>query len=326
MKLIAGLISSLWILSGCAFLNVSLIPQERPLTELVLEGRGKPKIVIIDLDGMITFKEEKDGFRISGNKPSKVSLVREALLKAESDPEVLGVILRINSPGGTAGASDTIHHEILSFREKKKIPVIAYIMEVGTSGGYYVAAAADRIVASPAAVTGSIGVIAMRFNVEGLMSKIGASAETYKSGPMKDFWSPFRPATPEEKTMLQSVIDRLYARFVQVVYASRRKVLSEGEVKNLADGRILTAGQALDAKLIDQVSYLDETVEALKKSLNISQARVITYVRPRTFKSNIYSESPALPFSGPPTVNLISINAEDLSSFSGVHFMYLWAP
>ncbi len=325
MKLIAGLIFSLWILSGCAFLNVSLVSEERPLTEQVLEGRGKPKILIVDLDGMISFKEEKDGFKIR-NKPSKVSFLREALLKAEADPEISGVILRINSPGGTAAASDTVHHEILSFRQKKKVPVIAYIMEVGTSGGYYVAAAADRIVASPAAVTGSIGVIAMRFNVEGLLSKIGASAETYKSGPLKDFWSPFRPATPEERKMLQEVIDRLYARFVQIVYANRQKVLSEGEVKTLADGRILTAGQALDAKLIDQVGYLDETVEALKKSLAIEQARVITYIRPRTFKSNIYSESPSVPFSGPATVNLISINAEEFSSFSGVQFMYLWAP
>lgn len=325
MKLLVGLISSLWILSGCAFLNVSLVPEERPLTERVLEGRGKPKILIVDLDGMISFKEEKDGLKIR-SKPSKVSFLREALLKAEADPEISGVVLRINSPGGTAAASDTIHHEILSFRQKKKVPVVAYIMEVGTSGGYYVAAAADRIVASPAAVTGSIGVIAMRFNVEGLMSKIGASAETYKSGPLKDFWSPFRPATSEERKMLQEVIDRLYARFVQVVYANRQKVLSEGEVKTLADGRILTAGQALDAKLIDQVGYLDETVEGLKKSLNIDQARVITYVRPRTYKSNIYSESPSVPFSGPATVNLISINTEELSPFSGVQFMYLWAP
>ena len=88
--------------------------------------------------------------------------------------------------------------------------------------------------------------------------------------------------------MLQDIIDKLYARFVEVVYANRQKLLTEQEVKTLADGRILTAGEALEAKLIDQVSYLDETIDAMKKALNIEQARVITYVRPKTFKSNIY--------------------------------------
>jgi protease-4 len=196
-------------------------------------------------------------------------------------------------------------------------------MELGTSGGYYVASASDRIIASPAAITGSIGVIAMKVNIEGLLSKIGVSDETYKSGPRKDFWSPFRPSTPEEKKMLQGIIDRLYTRFVEVVYANRRKLLTEQEVKALADGRVLVASEALESRLIDQVAYLDETIVTMEKTLNIEQARVITYVRPGTFKSNIYSE---MPLPGPQVINLISINGEALSLFSGVQFMYLWNP
>lgn len=126
--------------------------------------------------------------------------------------------------------------------------------------------------------------------------------------------------------MLQDIIDRIYARFVGVVYANRQKLLTEPEVKALADGRIVTAGEALEAKLIDQVSYLDETIETMKKALNIEQARVITYIRPRTFKSNIYSESSEMPMAGPQVINLISINAEELSLFSRIQFMYLWNP
>jgi protease-4 len=236
------------------------------------------------------------------------------------------VIVRINSPGGTAAASDTIYHEIMSFKQKRKIPVYAYIMEVGASGGYYVASASDRIIASPTAITGSIGAVAMRLNMEGLFSKIGVSEETYRSGPKKDFWSPFRPSTSEEKKMLQDIIDRIYARFVEVVCANRQKVLTEREVKALADGRILTAGEALEARLIDQVSYLDETIDTMKKALNIEQARVVTYIRPMTFKSNIYSESSGMPLAGPQVINLISINAEELPLFSAVQFMYLWNP
>lgn len=316
---------SLLALSGCSGLNVSLLPPTKPLAEHMLEGKGTPKILLVDLDGVISFKEETDGLKVR-TKPSKVAFFREALHKAEADPDVAGVIVRINSPGGTAAASDTIYHEIMTFKQKKKIPVYAYIMELGASGGFYVASASDRIIASPTAVTGSIGVVAMRFNMEGLLSKIGVSEETYKSGPKKDFWSPFRASTPEERKMLQDIIDKFYARFVEVVYGNRQKVLSEREVKALADGRILPAGEALEAKLIDQVSYLDETIDSMKKALNVEQARVVTYIRPQTFKANIYSESSEMPLLGTQVINLISINAEELALFSGVQFMYLWNP
>jgi protease IV len=312
-------------LSGCSGLNVSLLPRTEPLEEKVLEGEGRPKVLIIDLDGVISFKDESESLLLKKG-PSKVAFFREALLKAEADPDIAGVIIRINSPGGSVAASDAIYHEIISFRQKKKNPVYAHIMELGASGGYYIASAADRIIASPTAITGSIGVIAIKFNMEGLFSKIGVSEETYKSGPKKDFWTPFRPSTAEEKKMLQEIIDKLYARFLEVVYLGRQKVLTEEEVKALADGRILTAGDALDARLIDQMSYLDETIDTMKKALHIENVKVVTYVRPKTFKSNIYSGYPEMPLQGPQVINLISINAEDLALFSGVQFMYLWNP
>ena len=315
----------LLVFSGCTGLNVTLLPRTEPLEEKVLEGEGRAKVLLIDLDGVISFKEESESLLLKKG-PSKVAFFREALLKAEADPDIAGVIIRINSPGGSVAASDTLYHEIISFRQKKKIPVYAHIMELCASGGYYVASAADRIIASPTAITGSIGVIAMKFNLEGLFSKIGVSGETYKSGPKKDFWTPFRPSTAEEKKMLQDIIDKLYARFLDVVYLGRQKVLNEEEVKALADGRILTAGDALDARLIDQMAYLDETIDTMKKDLHIENVKVVTYIRPKTFTSNIYSGYPEMPLQGPQVINLISINAEDLALFSGVQFMYLWNP
>jgi protease-4 len=313
------------VLSGCSGLNISLLPKTEPLDEKILEGEAKPKVLLIDLDGVISFKDERESLLLKKG-PSKVAFFREALLKAEADPEIAGVIVRINSPGGSVAASDTIYHEIMSFRQKKKIPVYAYITELGTSGGYYIASAADRIIASPTAITGSIGVIAMKFNMEGLFSKIGVSDETYKSGPKKDFWTPFRPSTAEEKKMLQEIIDKLYARFLKVVYLGRQKVLTEEEVIAIADGRILTAGDALEARLIDQTAYLDETIDTMKKALHIENVRVVTYSRPNAFKSNIYSGYPEMPLQGPQVINLISINAEDLALFSCVQFMYIWNP
>jgi protease-4 len=309
-------------LPACTLMKVSLIPQTKPLEEKLLEGKGKPKILLVDLDGMISFKEETGCLNIK-TKPSKVAFFREALRKAENDPDIAGVIVRINSPGGTVAASDAIYHEFMNFKQKRKIPVYAYITELGASGAYYVASAADRIMASPAAITGSIGVVAMKISIEGLLSKIGVSDETYKSGPKKDFWSPFRPSTPEEKKMLQEIIDRLYKRFIGVVYANRKRVLTEKEVRTLADGRVLVADEALDSGLIDQVAYLDETITAMKKALNIERARVITYARSGTFKSNIYS---GMPPPGQQTINLISISGDSLSLFPGVQFMYLWNP
>jgi len=316
------LISISLILPACTLINVSLMPETKPLEEKLLEGSGKPKILLVDLDGLISFEDETGHLDLK-TKPSKVAFFREALHKAETDSDLAGVIIRINSPGGTVAASDAIYHDIMSFRERKKVPVYAYIMELGASGAYYVASASDRIIASPAAITGSIGVIAMKINIEGLLSKIGVSDETYKSGRKKDFWSPFHPSTPEEKKMLQDIIDRLYSRFVGVVYANRKKLLTEKKVRTLADGRVMVAGEALDSGLIDQVAYLDETIAAMKKTLKIGQTRVITYARSGTFKSNIYSEMPA---PAPQVINLISISGDALSLSPGVQFMYLWNP
>jgi protease-4 len=321
LKRTALFVVALLVRSGCA-VNLSLLPTTKALEEKVLEGGGKPKVLLLDLDGVISFKEPTDSLKLA-TSPSKVAFFREALLKAEKDPDIAGVIVRINSPGGSVAASDTIYHEIMSFKQRKKVPVYAYIMELGASGGYYVACASDRIFASPTAITGSIGVIAMKFNIAGLLSKIGVSDETYKSGPKKDFWSPFRPSTEQEKKMLQDIINDLYARFVGVVYANRNKVLSEQEVRALADGRILTAGEAVRAKLIDRTAYLEETISDMEKAVGLQKARVVTYARPKIFKSNIYSEAP---MQDPRVINLISINGEDLSLFSGAQFLYLWNP
>jgi protease-4 len=321
-KIMLLFIIAILILSGCTGLNVSLLPETKPLEEQILEGTGNPKILLIDLDGIISFKEEKEGLILK--RPSKVAFFREALHKAVEDPDVVGVIIRINSPGGTVAASDAIYHEVMSFRQKKRVPIYAYVAEVGTSGAFYVASSAERIIASRSSVIGSIGVVAMKTNIGDLLSKIGVSEETYKSGPKKDFWSPFRASTPDEQRMLQDIIDQLYAQFVDVVYSNRQRYLTMPQIKTLADGRILTAQDALQANLIDQVAYLDEAVDAMKISLHIEQARIVTYIRPKTYKSNIYSGYQAEPTGS--TVNLISINADGLLLFSGVQFMYLWNP
>ena len=310
----------LLILGGCAFVNVPLISPIRALEEKTLEGEGDAKILLLDVTGIIS--EEKR--RVSGvfENVSMIDELREALKKAESDKKIAALVIRINSPGGTVTASDILHHEILRYKKKTGKRVVACLMDVAASGGYYVAMAADEVVAHPTTITGSIGVIAVKLNVQELFNKIGVGQETIKAGEKKDILSPFRPSTPEEKQILQQIIDQLYGRFVDVV-TSGRKGMDRQEVVRLADGRIYTAQQALENKLIDRVGYLDDAIEGVKSSLRLSEASIVVYHRPGTYKSTIYSH---LDEGGSPVFNLIAIDGENLLSSQGVRFLYLWMP
>ena len=316
----AGVIAVLLVLSGCIRVDIPLLPPLGELHERTIEGEGKSKLLLMDITGFISEKERSGGMK---EKPSMVAEVKEALEKAEKDQDIVGVILRINSPGGTVTASDTILHELLAFKTRKKIPLYACITGVGTSGGYYIATAADEISAHPTAITGSIGVLFMRFNVEGLLSKIGVSEKNIKSGEMKDILSPFRPATAEEEKIIQEIITALHRRFVEVVLARPGSTLTREQLERLADGRIFTAEQAKAARLIDRVGYLDDAVTAMKKKLNLKEAKVIAYYRPGSYRGTIYSGSA---HESPQVVNLINVNADGLELLSGTEFMYLWKP
>lgn len=311
---------ALLLLNGCAFLNVELVPQTQPLQEKVVEGEGRSKLLLLDLTGIISEKERGGG--LSQEQPSMVAELKEALLKAEKDEDIVGVVLRINSPGGTVTASDIIYHELLNFRKEKKVPLHASIVGMGTSGAYYAACAADEISAHPTAVTGSIGVLMMKFNVEGLMGKVGVSELTIKSGDKKDILSPFRPTTPEEQRLVQEIIDSLHRRFVDVALARPGGGLGREELEKLADGRIYTADQALQARLIDRVGYLDETIDIMKKALKLQKARVITYYRPGSYRGSIYSG----PAGAAPVINLVNFDLGGLEALGGANFMYLWRP
>ncbi|MDD5169599.1 MAG: signal peptide peptidase SppA, partial [Syntrophales bacterium] len=247
------------LLSGCAYVsvNIPLTPGPQALKEQDLEGQGNAKILLVDVTGMISEKDKEQSI-LGSVTPSMVAQIHEALKKAEQDPAIVGVIVRINSPGGTTTASDLIHHDITRFKNSKHVPVYACITGVGASGGYYIAAAADDITAHPTAVTGSIVVLLLTVNVEGLLQKIGVSELTIKSGDKKDLMSPFRPATPEEKKIVQTVVNQLHQRFKDLIVSRPGSTLSPKEVDTLADGRIYTAEQALSSKLIDHVGYLDD--------------------------------------------------------------------
>jgi len=302
-------------LVGCSVVSVDLTPRVRPLEEATLEGKGSAKVLLIDLAGVLA--EEPILTLESRPQVPLLARVREELEKAEDDDRVRAVVLRINSPGGTVTASDILYHEIMRFKERRKVPVVASILDVGASGGYYVALAADRILVHPTTVTGSIGVLMMTVNAGGLLEKIGVSASYVKSGEFKDMGSPFRSLRPEERALFQALIDRFYGRFVELVARSRR--LEEARVRAFADGRVYTASEAIALGLVDQVGYLEEAITAAKGAAGLAEAKVVTYHRPRQYRATIYSaaETPA------PVTSLA-----DLARIvvSGPRFLYLWWP
>ena len=320
MRMLAGLIVATLILQGCSLIDIELQPRIRPLQEETVEGEGKAKILLMDVSGVLA---DETGGIVLGSPPPRVPIVarvREELQKAAEDENVKALIVRINSPGGTITASDLIYREIDVFKARQKVPVVAIMMDVGASGGYYAALAGDTIMALPTTVTGSIGVIMLTVNAQGLMEKIGVTPLAIKSGAMKDAGSPFRPLTEQERTVFQSVIDQMYGRFVSLIVRSRK--MSEEKVRAAADGRIYTAEQAKGLGLVDEIGYMEDAVAAARKAAGVADARVIMYHRPKEYRANFYSAAPA----PAPGVESSLLQLTTLISGSGPRFLYLWWP
>jgi protease-4 len=303
--------------SGCASFNLG--PSIKPLKEKTLTGKSSDKVLLVDIQGLISNQDKRaiTGFPI---KKGMVETVREILMKAEEDDNIKALLLRINSPGGTVTSSDIIYHEIMSYKKKKKIKVYVSIIDLAASGGYYIAMSGDKLMAHPTSLTGSIGVIAVKADVSGLMKKIGVGWEVVKSGDKKDFLSPFRALTPEERILFQNTINNFHNRFVDTI-TKNRPGLDLTTVRKLADGRVYNSDQALKEKLIDGIGYLDDTIELIEKELDLENPKVITYHRPGEYKSNLYSSLP-----NAPTINLLNIDLGLNLNRTSPHFMYLWMP
>ncbi len=311
---------SLWLaplmLSGCVTIALpGGLPS--PLVETVVHGDVGAKILLVQLDGVLSEEPQSASFFSAGE--SRIARLREELDRARNDPSVRALLLRVNSPGGTASASDIIYSEIARFKKERGIPVVAQLMGVAASGGYYVALAADHIVAQPTTVTGSIGVIFGGVNLAGLMEKIGVENQTLVSGPYKDAGSMTRRMSPEERMQLQSVLDDLFERFVTVVAQGRSELDAEA-IARLADGRIYSAVQALESGLVDEIGDLSDAVAAAEKAAGLGSSRVVTYHRPREYRKNLYSvAAPAGDFDfgwAPAWSRLLPSPA----------FLYLWTP
>ena len=310
----AGAALLAFLLAGC--INVGPFPQEE-LQRVVVESSPHwwetNRIALVEVSGFIA--SEPGFWTLLGG--TSVADVQQKLKLAAADPRVRAVVLRINSPGGKASASDAIYQEVLRFKETSGKPVVAALMGTAASGGYYIALSADQIVASPTTITGSVGVIMDLVNIEKLYGKLGLQPVVIKSGEMKDIGSPTRPMTPEEREILQGLNRALFDEFLAKV-RERRQGMDEQQLKVVSDGRVVTARQALQLNLVDRVGYLRDAIQVACGLAKIEAADVILYRSTAGYNSNIYAQAG--------TGLLLEEGLSMLLMRRGPTFLYLWAP
>jgi protease-4 len=304
---------------GCASPRITLFSDATdPLREVTLAGTADDKVLVISIAGVITDVPKR---RFARTMPSVVQEVVSQLRLAEKDDRIKAVLFKIDSPGGTATASDILYHEIVAFKQRSGAKVVVSMMNLATSGGYYVSLSADVIMAHPTTVTGSIGVILMRPEVSGFMEKIGVDVQVNKSGENKDMGSPFRPTTPAEEAMLQELADSLGRRFVDLVKQHRE--LDSQEMTSVAGARVFLADAAVAAGLVDKTGYLQDAIDEAKAIAGIdADARVVTYRRSDFANDNIYNTlTSGSPVNPTPLLEMGHI-ADLLSLDAG--FYYIW--
>ena len=308
---------------GCGVGSFLVTPVQNAnvLTETVAQpGKSRwksDKIALIEVEGMLINSKNST---LLGTSENPLSLFAQQLNQAAKDEDVKAVVLRINSPGGTVSSSDAMYELIQRFRAKTKKPVIASMQEVAASGGYYVALASDRIVAQPTSVVGSIGVIFTSFNFGGTLSKIGAQAESIKSGPLKDMGSMYKQLTPEERAVMQSMVDEYYKRFVAVVQ-KHRHISDPATLKLTTDGRVFSGARGKELGLIDDLGLLEDAIATAKKMAKAPDAKVVMYKRPYGYKGSIYASDEApIPQA---TVHKLELPGGPMLPGG---FYYLWNP
>jgi protease-4 len=258
---------------GMVFL-VSLLSGNKR-TSTTLQVVGADRIALVKLEGLLVSSEH----------------VVEELNDYAEDSSIKAIVIRIDSPGGGVVASQEIYNAIKNARHEGK-KVVASMGTVAASGGYYVAAAADRIVANPGTLTGSIGVKMEFANIEKLLEKIGVKGMVVKAGEYKDVGSPFHDMSEPEKKILQDVIDDVHSQFIKAIAEGRN--LQEAEVRSIADGRIFTGRQALDLKLVDQLGDLTDSIKVAGELVGIKgKPRVIEKRKTIPFFDYLKEESAA---------------------------------
>lgn len=285
-------------------------------------GWGNDRVAIIDVTGML-LNGNRDGLLRQGENP--VAALQEKLHEVQRDGRVRAVILRLNTPGGTVTASDAMYSEVMRFKRESGKPVVALLMDVAASGGYYLACASDEIVAQPTSVTGSIGVIVQTLSVKPALSRIGVNAEAITSGPNKDVGSPLTNMTEGHRAVLRGLVDDFYARFVGVV-RERRPGIPAAQFESVTDGRVMSGEEAVKMGLADSTGDVYDAFDHAKRRADLRQADLVVMHRASRRVASVYAQGASPVGDGSLTqINLAQINVPNGLLDAPAGFYYLWS-
>ncbi|WP_152051471.1 S49 family peptidase [Tautonia marina] len=282
-------------------------------------GRGT-RVALVEVDGLL-LNQAPTGPYSAGENP--VAAFRERLDAIAADPSVRAIVIRINSPGGSVTACDIMAEDLRRFRERSGLPVVCCLMDLGTSGAYYLAVGADRIVAHPTTVTGGIGALINRYNLQDAMAQFNILAEPITSGPLVNMGNVAEPLSDDAARLLQDMADRFAERFGRRILEYRPH-LGDDARDLLADGRVVPADEALTLGLVDRLGYLDDAIAEAEARAGIpeSGAEVVLLKRPGDPARSVYSVTPNRPIQG----ELFPISYPGLDRAKLPTFLYIWAP
>ncbi len=288
---------------------------------IVRAGRGQspqPRIALIDVDGVL-LNQNYGSFYAVGDNP--LAGFRDKLDAAARDPQVAAVLLRINSPGGSVTTCDVMAEELRQFKAETHKPVVACLMDLATSGAYFVAVESDRIVAHPTALTGGLGVVFNHYNLQDAMAQLNLVADPVKAGARIDMGTVTAPLDNETRAMIQQMADA-YRDHLHRRVKARRTAMTAHDQQVAGDGRVVIASQAMDLHLVNRLGYIHDAIAEAEHLAGISGAEVILLHRSGYPAHSLYAITPspaplneAIPFSYP------GLDRSRLPTF-----LYLWQP
>jgi protease IV len=273
------------------------------------------RVAVIDVDGVL-LDSDATGFGSMGENP--VAIFRERLDAIEHDRCVRAVVLRIHTPGGSVTATDIMWRDLQAFKTRTGLPIVACLMDVAAGGGYYLATGADCIIAHPTTVTGAIGCILNVYNLQDLMAQFNIVGIPIKAGKNVDLGTPVKAIDPEGKKLLQNMANEFHERFKYIVQCRRPQVdLQNGTT---FDGRVFTASQALNLRLIDQIGYFDDAVQLANGMAHLNYSEVVFYHRKGDPALSAYSATPNVPLQD----KILPVNIPGIERSRLPSFLYLW--
>ena len=283
------------------------------------QGHGAPaRIALIDVDGVL-LNQNYGSFYAVGDNP--LSGFRDKLDAAARDPRVAAVLLRINSPGGSVTTCDVMAEELRQFKAETHKPIVSCLMDLATSGAYFVAVESDRIIAHPTALTGGLGVVFNHYNLQDAMSQLNLLTDSVKSGSRIDMGTVTAPLDKETRAMIQQMADAYRDHLLQRV-KTRRTAMTAHDQQMTGDGRVLLASQAQGLHLVDRLGYIHDAISEAERLAGITGAEVVLFHRSGYPAHSLYAITP----SPAPLNEIIPFSYPGLDRSRLPTFLYMWQP